>query len=175
MTTTSSRWAWLWVTAGLAIGACGGTDISVATDAGPGGEDGGHAARDGGAASDGEGADDAPPSDDAAQDASQGDGEAGTTDLAAYAGTYTGTYSGQDSGMITLTIDTSGAIALAVHSYLWGNFVGTGTLGTDGSASAKGAGVSVTFTVEGTFAPGAGSGTWVSSNGGAGSWSASRP
>jgi hypothetical protein len=122
-----------------------------------------------------------PVGDDAAGDAGDaGDGasqanEAGV-DLATYAGTYTGTYSGQDSGTITLTIDGRGNIALAAHSTWWGNFVATGTLGADGSATASGsgAGPGVTFTFTGSFVPGAGSGTWKTSNDASGTWMATR-
>jgi hypothetical protein len=96
----------------------------------------------------------------------------------ALAGTYTGSYTGHDSGSLTMTIDANGAVSLAAHSYLWGDFAGNGTLRGDiATATGTGGGAGVTFQFDGQFAldsTAKGSGTWRSSNGASGTWSVSR-
>jgi hypothetical protein len=98
-----------------------------------------------------------------------------------YEGNYEGSYSGSDFGDLTLHVAANGDISVDATSKIFTTtYHGTGSINHDGHGSAStgtGAGGFVSFSFAGDFnygPPAKGSGPWTSSNGGSGSWSATR-
>jgi hypothetical protein len=99
-----------------------------------------------------------------------------------FAGSYSGSYAGSENGTWTASVSSSGAITLSVISPSAGAFSGSGTVSPSGDSlvatSGRAGGVDFTVTWTGKFVQqgggATGSGTWVSTNGGSGTWSGSR-
>jgi hypothetical protein len=98
-----------------------------------------------------------------------------------YEANYTGSYSGSDFGDLTLRVAANGDVTLDATSKLTTiGYHGTGSIDKNGHGSAStgsGFGGLVSFSFAGTFSYGSptkANGTWTSSNGGSGSWNATR-
>jgi hypothetical protein len=98
-----------------------------------------------------------------------------------YEGNYEGSYSGSDTGDLTLHVAANGDISLDATSKVFStHYHGTGSITRDGHGSAStgsGFGGLVSFSFAGDFhygPPARVSGSWSSSNGGSGTWSATR-
>ena len=98
-----------------------------------------------------------------------------------YEGNYSGAYSGSDTGTVSLRVAANGEMTLdATSRFLSTNYHGTGSIGQGGHGSAStgtGYGGLTSFSFSGNFSygpPAHVSGTWSSSNGGSGTWNATR-
>jgi hypothetical protein len=89
---------------------------------------------------------------------------------ASLAGSYSGTFEGDSSGPLTMTITGDKIDVVATVSGK--PYPASGNVGSNGAVSlGVGVGDGVTVTFSGTFANGAGSGTWSSSIATNGTWS----
>jgi hypothetical protein len=99
-----------------------------------------------------------------------------------YAGAYHGSYAGLDFGTLTASVGNDGQLSvIATSSLSHLVYGGAGRVEANGSASANGSGTGagggITFSFSGNFTlgnPAKVRGTWSSSNGGSGTWNASR-
>ncbi len=88
---------------------------------------------------------------------------------ASAAGTFTGEYEGDDSGPFTLEVKADGQATATFDSPIAGQVTTSGKV-ADGKLELTGDVQGMTLTVSGTFAGGAGSGTWALGSEASGKW-----